>query len=1069
MAAQKQEVELLIKAGTEGLKSIGTLVKELEVLGEDTGEASAQLEGLAGSLKQLRDQQKLVKQFADLKGQTRELADQQAKAKENATSLGKALSETEKPTKAQRVEFQKAVATSKAADKAWQDNQVQLNQLRTELSDAGISTRDLASEQQRIKRELSGVDDEINSVANELTQMRDSAREAAKGSKDLGDDVEESGVRVSKFRERLQGLNPLLGKIGSGLKTAGVAVAGFVASVGASAATLSVFSKSQAQVADELTNTGNALDVNREKLQLWRIAGDRVGLSGEKVTDILKRMTERLGEFSATGTGEAGNVLKRLNLDIEDLVNLKPDEQMLAIANAIGEIGSKSEQVALLEKLASDASQLQPLLENNAAGLQAIFEEAQKEGAIYTDAELDKLNKANDIYNSIDIKLKGLTTRIGAELAPVVADATDKVLDLFDQSEAGEKLIGLFKRLTDWGADMAAKLVENADDITAGFGTLWNTIEAGANGAMAVFRGLQTIVAGWATLVAGSFATVLTIAQGLAVAMNKVGLVSDETLNSISAKASAARDTVADLGKQTAEYGRKAVEAGRGVVGAFDDAAASSKKLKEETEGGVGTLTTLAENIKTTGDAAEAAMRKQQRATEDARRGLADYGVDIKEVMTGITSEAQEAIDDVGKLAGKIKEAGLASEESAKAFEAGFTEALAAVNTKEGLTALQEKIKGLKEAGELGAEGANAALETIRQKMLQVMGLDIDLGLEELPDDADSAGAGIDQVKDKTKDAAAAAEEARNKFREVWGAAFAKAISSAREQVTALSTAARNLFEMKIGGNAFVNEAESASAALERAQQRTDELASARRRLMSNSLAAWFADTALAASQVEEEFWSQAVAMENLQAKIESGSFSMDQLGRMSASAASRFNLLDSQRLNGLQSAIDSARQKLESLTDTADNTLSSLQQRLADIRGDTEEAQRIQYETERKRLQEQLKLAQQAGADEAAADYQKSLSTLEQIYQLEQKNRREEQNAREREAADRARDQQLAEIERQRAERELSQSTQRTTQARTETVKTVNVNLGGQSFRVLADDQDALMRALENARSTAL
>jgi hypothetical protein len=563
----------------------------------------------------------------------------------------------------------------------------------------------------------------------------------------------------------------------------------------------------------------------------------------------------------------------------------------------------------------------------------------------------------------------------------------------------------------------------------------------------------------------------MSAAQGLAFALNKVGIVSDEAYNNIKAKAKAeaARATTVDLARQTAEYGRKAIEAGKGVVGAFDDAAASSKKLKEETEEGIGTLTTLAENIKTTGDAAEAAMRKQQRATEDARRGLADYGVDIKEVMTGITSEAQEAIDDVGKLAGKIKEAGLASEESAKAFETGFTEAIAAVNTKEGLTALQEKIKGLKEAGELGAEGANAALETIRQKMLQVMGLDIDLGLEELPDDADNAGAGIDQVKDKTKEAAEAAEEARNKFREVWGAAFAKAISSAREQVTALSTAARNLFEMKIGGNAFVSEAESASEALERAQQRTDELASARRRLMSNSLAAWFADTALAASQVEEEFWSQAVAMENLQAKIESGSFSMEQLGRMSASAASRFNLLDSQRLNGLQSAIDSARQKLESLTDTADNTLSSLQQRLADIRGDTEEAQRIQYETERQRLQELLEQAQQAGADEAAADYQRSLKTLEQIYEIEQKNRREEQNAREREAADRSREQQLAEIERQRAERELNQPTQRTTQNRTETVKTITVTLGGQDFRVLASDEDALLRALENARSTAL
>src|SRR5690554_775465 len=143
---QKQEVELLIKAGTEGLKSIGQLVKELEALGQDTGEASEQLEGLAGSLKGLRDQQKLVKQFADLKGQTKELAEQQAKTKTNATELGKALAATEKPTKAQRLEFEKARKASKDADQAWQENQVQLNGLRTSLSDAGISTSNLSDE-----------------------------------------------------------------------------------------------------------------------------------------------------------------------------------------------------------------------------------------------------------------------------------------------------------------------------------------------------------------------------------------------------------------------------------------------------------------------------------------------------------------------------------------------------------------------------------------------------------------------------------------------------------------------------------------------------------------------------------------------------------------------------------------------------------------------------------------------------------------------------------------------------------------------------------------------------------
>ena len=1095
MAAQKQEVELLIKAGTEGLKSIGQLVKELEALGEDTGEATEKLQGMASSLAALKDQQALVKQFADLKGETRQLAQQQDEAKERATALGKALAETENPTKAQRKEFEQARKASKAADDAWLSNQQQLNELRGSLNEAGISTKDLAGEQVRIKKEISGVNGEASALTSELTEMRDSAQQAAQGTSEAADSAEDLGEKADKS-------SGLLSKLGSGLKTVAAGATALIAGIGASAATLTVFSRGQASLADELTNTANAIGVNRESLQAWQIAGERVGLTGDKVTDILRSVTERLGEFAATGGGEAAQVMERLNLQIEDFEGLAPDEQMLKFAQAIESL-PKAEQVALLEKLGSDASQLQPLLENNAAGLQAIKAAAEEEGAIYTDEELDKLLKANDIYNDITLKIQGLTRRIGAELAPVVADATDKVMDLFDQNEMGEKLIDLFKRLTDWGADMAAKLVENADSISAGFGTLWNTIEAGANGAMAVFRGLQTIVAGWTTLVAGSFATVLSVAEGVSWAMNKVGLVSDETMNSISAKAGAARDTVVDLGKQTAEYGRKAIEAGKGVVGAFDDAAESGKKLQEETEKSVGTLTTLAENVKSAVSKASEETDKARQKAKDLEGAYKTLGVTAQAELDAVAVKAEEsfrtikasgeasqrelseafqayaqaviATGDEAKAKALEAEAaalglgealaalGTTGQEAAGKIKASFDEALAGANDKDSLKQLEINLLTAASVG----EDVSDQLEQVKQRLIEIQSVE-------------SSGGGVAQpikeLKEATDEAGESAEGAKEKYNGSFGAWFGAVLTKARTAVSDLSLATRNLFEKSMGGNAIAAESETATEALKRVEQ---ELGQITKRMMEartaswtvtgSGLTRWAIEVAEKSLLAQQAFWGQAVALDRLKESIDSGAYSMEELNRIQDQTAQRFSLLDDARLDNLQSAIDAAKQKLESLTATADSTLSSLRQRLADIRGDTEEAQRIQYETERKRLQEMLQQAEQAGADEAAADYQQSLKTLEQIYQIEQKNRREEQNAREKEAADRSREQQLAEIERQRAERELNQPTQRTTQNRTETVKTITVTLGGQDFRVLASDEDALLRALENARSTAL
>lgn len=1069
---QKQEVELLIKAGTEGLKSIGQLVKELEALGQDTGEASEKLEGLAGALSELRDQQKLVRQFADLKSQTKDLADQQAKAKDRATELGKALAQTEKPTRAQRNEFEKAKKASRDADQAWQNNQRQLNGLRNSLSDAGISTRDLSSEQQRIKREIAGVDAEIGSVTSELTQMRDSAKAAARGSRELGDDVQKSGTRVSKFRERLQGLNPILGKVGAGLKTAGLAVAGFVAAAGASVATLTVFSKGQAKLADELTNTSNAIGVNREQLQLWRIAGDRVGLSGEKVSDILRNVAERLGEFSRTGGGEAADVMDTLNLKIEEFRNLSPDEQLLKLGAAIGDLGSKSEQVALLEKLASDASQLQPLLEDNAAGLREIFEQAQQEGAIYSEEELNRLNRANDIYNKIDLKLKGLTARIGAELAPVVSEATDAVVKLFDQNEAGDKLVSVFRRLVESTTEFANNLSTKSGDIVGRFERMTTAIQVMGNGARAVFSFMETALSGFNTLLTGQAAVILSMAQGLAFGLKEAGAIGEESYQKIANMAEGARAKTQELASQTADYAKDIVQSGKDMADAFSGTGEEAEKAGDKAEESIGTLTVLAEDMKTAGEAAEEAMRKQKQATTDARDKLSEYGVDVKKVMTGVTTEAKTAIDNVGKLADKIQEAGLTSEQSAEAFKVGFGEAIESVNTKEGLTELQEKIKGLKEAGEIGAEGANEALETVRKKLLQLEFPD--LGEDEVVEAAEEAEEAVDGLSEKLKklkkDKEEAAKEAQE-FREALGAAFSKALTNARTAVSDLSAAARNLFEEKIGGNAFVDESVSASEALEQARQRVDELASARRRLMSSSLAAWFADTALAAAEVKQQFYEQAVAMDNLIERVNSGSLSLDQLDSVAARATNQFNLLDNERLQGLQSAIDAARTKIESLNSSAESTLNSLRQRLADISGDTEEAQRLQYEAERKRLQEQLEQARQAGADSAAEDYARALEQLEKINKIEQQNRREAENERERQAAERQRQQEQAERERQQFERQRSTTTNQQQSVQSRASQTIILQTpSGERTEVQTDDPDSLLRTLEEVglRSTS-
>ena len=1056
---QKQEVELLIKAGTEGLKSIGQLVKELEALGEDTGEASKQLEGLAGSLKGLRDQQKLVKQFADLKGETRDLAQQQDQAKTRATELGKALAQTEKPTKAQRTEFEKARKAAKAADQAWESNQVELNQLRDSLTDAGISTSNLSDEQLRIKREIAGVDEEISSVTSELTQMRDSARQAAAGSKKLGDDVAESGKRLGTFRDRIKGLGPVLGTIGSGLKTAAIAVTGFAATVGASVATMTLFSRSQGEAARNIRNTSDAIDISAQKLQEFQLAGKEFNIEGEKTSDILKDVTEKIGDFSATGGGEAADVFEQLNLSIEDFRNLSPDQQILKLSEAITQLDSRSEQVFFLESLASDASLLLPLLDDNAAALRRISQEAQASGAILSDKELDDLTRANDIYNDIDLKLKGLVNRIGVELAPVVAKSTDRVLKLFNTSGGADKLIGVFQRLTSSATDFFESLVKNQSSIGSGFQALVDTVQFLGNGITAVFRTVQTAGGVAVTFVAATLANFLTVAAKVTEGLNKIGVVSDEAYTTLRIKADAANATVNALVEQTAEYGRKAQQAGKDAANAFDNSAKAAKKTGEEIDDTVATLKPLPEALRKTGDEASSTLEKQAVSAERSKKALEEMGLEAGRALSGISQDAKESVAGLSNVADRINSLGATSKQSAEILRNGISSALEDISTAEEFDLIETKVRELFAEDKIDSRALEQALAKIKERQKEIA-----TGTDSVNDSATDAGKEVDKLAEKTKAAGDQAKDAGNKSQGAFDG-FGAVISNARQSVSALSDAARTLFEQRFLGNDFTPSMDSAQQRLDAVNQEVARLDSSARRLRNNTFADYFTNVALQAARVKQEFYEQAVAAEQLQESVESGAFSLEQLANISERSADKFNLLDDQRLSGLQSAIDAARSKLESLNSSAESTLNSLSQRLADIQGDTEEAQRLQYEAERKRLQEQLEQARQAGADNAAADYARALEQLEKINKIEQQNRREEENERERAAADRQRQQEQAERERQREERERSTTTNRQQSQASSPRQTIVLQTpsGGQT-EVETSDPDGFLSVLEQA-----
>lgn len=156
------------------------------------------------------------------------------------------------------------------------------------------------------------------------------------------------------------------------------------------------------------------------------------------------------------------------------------------------------------------------------------------------------------------------------------------------------------------------------------------------------------------------------------------------------------------------------------------------------------------------------------------------------------------------------------------------------------------------------------------------------------------------------------------------------------------------------------------------------------------------------AARAQTAFWEQKVSAERLQNQLATTNNLTESMIRSAEQSARSFELLDDSSLSGLHAAIDAARSKMEQLRQSADQTLSSLEQRLANLNGDTVAATALQMEQERQRLQEQLEQARTAGDDETIRKLQQALSLHSQITREEMTRARQQDDERKKQAKER-------------------------------------------------------------------
>lgn len=149
---------------------------------------------------------------------------------------------------------------------------------------------------------------------------------------------------------------------------------------------------------------------------------DLVGLSNS-----LKFMQVNLSK-AASGAQEPIEALSALGLSIKDIKALAPDKQFELLADRISQLKDPADRaraaVALFGKAGSD---LLPLFNDGAKGIQAAREEAIKLGQSFSTEQLQAIEAANDSVTKLTTSFTGFAVTLVSKVAPGLTQLLDNL------------------------------------------------------------------------------------------------------------------------------------------------------------------------------------------------------------------------------------------------------------------------------------------------------------------------------------------------------------------------------------------------------------------------------------------------------------------------------------------------------------------------------------------------------------------------------------------------------------------------------------------------------------------
>ena len=208
--------------------------------------------------------------------------------------------------------------------------------------------------------------------------------------------------------------------------------------------------KNATDMAFEIDNLSRVAGTSAERFQELAFASSSVGIEQSKLSDILKDVNDKFGDYYATGAGPLAdffeNIAPKVGLAKDAFQGLSSDQALGLYVKSLEDANvSQAELTFYMEALASDATALTPLLQNNAAGFDKMAESGRNLGLIMDEDVVKKGAKMQRQWTAFMMSMRTTFNTFAID----VISGFDAIFNVSDDENFAE----LSKQYDDIGRD----------------------------------------------------------------------------------------------------------------------------------------------------------------------------------------------------------------------------------------------------------------------------------------------------------------------------------------------------------------------------------------------------------------------------------------------------------------------------------------------------------------------------------------------------------------------------------------------------------------------------------------